>query len=200
MASQGKSKVKYGLCGLLAASEGFLTKHRGNRPCQEAQRKLRDQTVILSQSSADDENRSVNPVKRFVPTIKRIPRGARITAASALLDIGRECVRKNDVKHWQKLLTFPSVAFKLSEPSSKKSFTTLVKENITGPAAAVDTTAKTQTNNTKQRKNSIDEDSQMKRRVELKLNGGDISGAVRVLASEDVIAPMSTETLEVLRK
>ncbi|GAV08352.1 hypothetical protein RvY_18061-2 [Ramazzottius varieornatus] len=40
----------------------------------------------------------------------------------------------------------------------------------------------------------------MKRRVELKLNGDDISGAVRVPASEDVIAPMSTETLEELRK
>ncbi|GAV03960.1 hypothetical protein RvY_14314 [Ramazzottius varieornatus] len=40
----------------------------------------------------------------------------------------------------------------------------------------------------------------MERRVELKLNGGDISGAVRVPASEDVIAPMSTETLEELRK
>ncbi|GAV03776.1 hypothetical protein RvY_14156 [Ramazzottius varieornatus] len=64
MASQGKSKVKCDLCGFLATSEGFLTKHRGKRPCQEAQRKLRDQAVILSQSSAaDDDNRSVNPVK-----------------------------------------------------------------------------------------------------------------------------------------
>ncbi|GAV08354.1 hypothetical protein RvY_18062 [Ramazzottius varieornatus] len=71
MASKGKSKVKCDLCGFSAASEGFLTKHRGKRPCQEAPRKLRDQIVILSQSSAaDDENRSVNPVKRSVPTIK----------------------------------------------------------------------------------------------------------------------------------
>ncbi|GAV09752.1 hypothetical protein RvY_19239 [Ramazzottius varieornatus] len=101
MASQGKSKVKCDLCDFLAASEGFLTKHQGIRPLQEAQRKLRDQKVILSRSSAaDDDNRSANPVKRSVPTIKRIPRGARITAASALLDIVRECVRKNDVERW----------------------------------------------------------------------------------------------------
>ncbi|GAU93517.1 hypothetical protein RvY_05447 [Ramazzottius varieornatus] len=45
----------------------------------------------------------------------------------------------------------------------------------------------------------MDEDSELKRRVEQKLNDCDVSGAVRILASDDVMAPVTTETLEALR-
>ncbi|GAU91197.1 hypothetical protein RvY_03503 [Ramazzottius varieornatus] len=45
-----------------------------------------------------------------------------------------------------------------------------------------------------------DSDTVLRKRVEAKLNEEDIIGAVRTLASEDSIAPRTTETLKALRK
>ncbi|GAU90699.1 hypothetical protein RvY_03079 [Ramazzottius varieornatus] len=78
----------------------------------------------------------------------------------------------------------------------KKSLTSIVKENVSRPAMNEVTVTR---HSKKVRNKKMDGDSLLKRRVEQKLKDCDVSGAVRILSSDDVIVPPTLETLEALR-
>ncbi|GAU97087.1 hypothetical protein RvY_08442 [Ramazzottius varieornatus] len=202
MPPNSRGDVVCDLCGFKAASEGYLKSHRGKRPCLKRQKPQADRTVVLEQSLRPRVNVSFPEPpalgKRPPPTLHRIPHGARATAAAAFASKIRDCIRSNTADSWTSLLRFPSIAFRQPEKDSqmKKSLTSIVKENVSRPAMNEVTVTG---HSKKVRNKKMDGDSLLNRRVEQKLKDCDVSGAVRILSSDDVMTPPTLETLEALR-
>lgn len=81
--------------------------------------------------SIDDIESKIGFLNTHTKVIKRIPKGARISAGYELAKIIDECVSKNDLNSWQNLLFFAYGAFQTPKRKSKsESLTRLVKHNI----------------------------------------------------------------------
>jgi hypothetical protein len=68
--------------------------------------------------------------KSHIKTIRRIPKGARYSAAVKLCTIIKECLDSNSITAWSNLLLFSYKVFNISEKSLKKSLTSVIKENV----------------------------------------------------------------------
>ncbi|GAV01566.1 hypothetical protein RvY_12257 [Ramazzottius varieornatus] len=184
------------LCSSECKTEGGLKRHKGSSKRRTLQAKK------SSQPAAVGDQNQLSPVDRLrhsfqsTRTLRRITRGARPAAAVALFNVVKDCTRKNDTETWCKLLGFASVALKQSDKSSKgkENLISLVKDNILRPA-----TAQSPTINKGKPSKPADEDAALRKRVEGKVNEGNIGGAVRTLVSEDSIAPRTAEVLEAPR-
>jgi hypothetical protein len=138
-------------------------------------------------------------------TVKRIPRGARRPAARSFQSLLSAVVRKpSDLAAWRDLLQFGGC---LSQPvrggGKKTSLATAISTQIEN--ATNDLSALSRGNSTAQgcvRKRARapkDADAEAARRASIKLDMGDVTGAVRLLCSEEVLAPPGEATLAVLR-
>ncbi|XP_072937198.1 uncharacterized protein [Epargyreus clarus] len=124
--------------------------------------------------------------KNNVAIVKRIPRGARITVATSLSKAIRNAISQNSVESWEHLLTF--VYFKLhAKKNGNKSLTKIIKSNCTNPTS-LDIFSK---QNLSFRN--------IYKKIENKINDGDIKGASNLLFSNDTIAPDSSDTLSALK-
>ncbi|GAV01570.1 hypothetical protein RvY_12261 [Ramazzottius varieornatus] len=194
-----RNDFKCDLCGTILSTAAWLERYKNNQTCRKKAVKQSSQGTV----SADDAQAratvrgKLRSTFRSARTLRRIPKGARSTAAAALLKVIRECVQTNSPETWCALLTFPSTAFAQAGKASKgeQSLTSVVKANISRPQTSAVPPLKQHA-----RKKPPDDDAAIRKRVEAKLNEGDISGAVRTLASEDSIAPRNTKTLESLIK
>ena len=74
----------------------------------------------------------------------------------------------------------------------KESLTTLVKKNLLSP----DLTIPDQPTSKKELKS----DDCLRRQVDVKIQGGNISGVIRLFPFDDAIAPASHETVTILQK
>lgn len=120
-----------------------------------------------------------------VKILKRISKSARIAVANKLSEIIEECVKTNELTAWQKLMTFSYYALRVTKKSSK-SLSSIVKKNLTNSENPLnDILVEKPTSNLK----SI---------IEAKIADGDVQGAIRLLSSEDTIAPQTKETFEKL--
>lgn len=103
-----------------------------------------------------------------------------------------ECVSKNDLNSWQRLLFFAYGAFQTPKRKSKsESLTRIIKHNIKNfneqqilPNMEV-----------KNRKNLP-----LNKRVEAKISDGDIRGATKLLLSSDSLANQDNETFILLKE
>lgn len=121
----------------------------------------------------------------------RVPRAARQTVAEALIYIVDHCTSRNDAESWARLLTFAYKTFSLPPGDGNGNLANIVKRNLSqGYATPVDCT---------KRPAKKPQKSRLRASVERKLNAEDVSGAVRVLASEDAVAPATADVAETLK-
>lgn len=152
-------------------------------------------------------------LKANVRVVKRIPKAARFHASQEYTKTLEACI--NDIKSWDawfRLLSFPYVAFKAPDRkdknASKLSLATIIKRNL-----KVWTEVKSLSfeafferivpNATNARKGNrkMDADDIRTKKCQSKLNDGDVKGAIRILSSEDTIAPVNMEVyLKLLEK
>ncbi|KAI5728591.1 hypothetical protein M8J77_018338 [Diaphorina citri] len=132
---------------------------------------------------------NITRLKSNVKILKRIPKGARNLAASKLSHVINAVVEKNDQSSWENLFLFSYSAFQVPPTNKSRSLTSIVKENIsTSPIPVVSENA---------RKNGK-KNSTLESRTEAKVSEFDIKGAVRLLNSDDTIAPFNNDTFQAL--
>ena len=122
---------------------------------------------------------------------RRIPKSARQQAAiqyTSLID--RVVDQASNVDAWEKLALFSFQAFRLPTTPNviKKSISSVIKSNLKS--------AEFPSSNPHQKWQA----KSLKLVVEAKISEGDISGALRTLCSEDVLAPQDETTLKILQE
>lgn len=130
-------------------------------------------------------------------TLRRCPKGARQDLAVSLTNVIRQVVNQNNEVAWNNLLLFPYATLRI--PSKSENITNLtafVRQNIKSwNLNEVDIIENiTQNRNNNQKGNAI------YKKVEAKLADGDVSGALRLLSSDDCIAPKNEETFKSLQQ
>lgn len=112
--------------------------------------------------------------KQNMKILKRIPKGASVSAAHNLANVIYKCVKKNDIKSWCDLLLFFSyAAFQIPEKKLKSSSLTRINSK---------------------------EKYQWSKRVESKISEGDVRGAVKLLVSTDGLADQNITTFQKLQE
>jgi hypothetical protein len=196
------------LCGKVCANATGLANHRDKAPCRRAaasQRAGPSQTTLpvprsvptplqapVASGSLPDELRQL---RRFNRLLKRIPKAARHAVAESLIEHAEACVSRNDVPSWTRLLLFSYGAFSLPAVAEnrKVSLATMVKKNLTREADFLEERPSTFKKSSKKPGPKIEE------AVMQKLIGGSVSGAMRILSSEEAVSPPSPEVFEVLK-
>ena len=137
---------------------------------------------------------------RRVRTLRHIPKGARVQAASTLANIVEAWVsEQSSFVPWRKLFLFASTALAVPNPpaSQKVSLTTSVKNQLQSfvvqPIIMENIHAVTGSAPV------INDNLKLKKCVETKIADGDITGAVRILSSDTTLAPFNEEVAEALR-
>ena len=135
--------------------------------------------------------------------IRHIPKGSRHLFAKVLTNTIETALHRNDFESWIRLLIMPILCLRLPAHDGKKqktsSLTSLIQEQI-GAFEATDNVftlvqsivpAVTSQHSRKPPQS----DERLRKSVSNKINEGDIQGAVRLLASEDSVAPYSPKVL-----
>ena len=148
---------------------------------------------------------SLAKLKQSRRVVPRIPKGARIQAADALRTLLDAAVEEKTTEAWERLLKFPlaalAVPLKRRPRSDTPTLTSVIKRQI---SAYMEFTTSNQAfisdgasrneglrpNAEQIRSDGID---RLKRSVSAKLSDQDVRGAIRLLASSDVIAQSSDE-------
>ncbi|OXA43090.1 LINE-1 retrotransposable element ORF2 protein [Folsomia candida] len=133
-----------------------------------------------------------------VPTLRRVPEGARLTVAQALTKTVQEVTTTNSEEAWEALLLFPYHVLQVPRKTDKvvnltkwvkdlaHRWTTARKSTMPAPRVPRPPVSTEQ------------QQQQRAKKVEAKLSDGDVQGAIRLLTSDDVIAPKNEETLSAL--
>ena len=132
--------------------------------------------------------------------ICRIPKGARVVFAVSLVQLIESVLSSNDIISWQRLLAFAEVVLHHPSPGSvSNSFpASSVKLNISyfmSLSGLSDISTRPPKSNFSS-KSSI---TPLKQMVYSKFNDFDIKGAVHLLSSDNVFAPMVPKTVSSLR-
>jgi hypothetical protein len=136
-------------------------------------------------------------LKTSVRVLRHIPKGARSLAAEHLCNVISKCIETNETADWCALLTFAYSALKTPDAQGPGNLTTKVKSNIVA--------AESMTNylGTLDISMSVLEPTSpvpsLVKTIESKVFEGDLRGAVRLLMSNDSVAPPGPETLESLQ-
>lgn len=139
-------------------------------------------------------------LKGSIPTLRRVPRGARLPVAQALLRTIQEVTTTNHDDNWGKLFTFPYAVIAVPSKSDHvKNLTTWVKSRVV-MWESDHTTAVPPPRTPHPPSNKPQKQSQIAKKVEAKLSDGDISGAIRLLSSDDTIATPNEATISSLQE
>ena len=172
-----------------------LTQHAGSGICtgiQAAKIKLQPRQADAPPQCHLSDLTNLRSTCRI---LRRVPKGARLAVADELTRLLAACNESDCNATWMALLTFaPRI---LTAPPTRggrgPSLAISVKANLHKTTVEVEVESRARQRNTPTR------DASLRKAVEAKLQDGDISGAVRLVSSEETIAPNSAETLEVLR-
>ena len=176
-----------------------------------------DPTVFVSSSSQQpsviptdpDFNPSTTDILSSLsnynrPTVRHIPRSCRALFSRILASTLSNVVTKNDTNSWLLLLYLPLFCLGLppdSPRSSNSSSSAVIKrqliefEKVTSAAALYDVAMR----NSKPRRRKSHLSSDVAKGVLRKLDDGDVKGAVRLVSSDDSIAPQDEETIAYLK-
>jgi len=146
----------------------------------------------------------ISQCRSDIRVLRIIPKGAIISVADALQKSLDHILRENSSLAWGKLLSFGFWAIR--QPSLDPncngrtvSLTTRVKRQVQD-YLSMDHLEAPRVNCTLRRGSLRDESANLKRSVSNRFNDGDIRGAVRLLASSDVIAPQGDVTERLLQQ
>lgn len=139
--------------------------------------------------------------RKSIPTLRRCPKGARQDLANCLTNVINLCIRTNDEHSWNQLLLFPYAVLKIPDESENvNNLTSYVRQNVSlwhevGTRSIPNLpTNEINTDNIGAKTNTIF------KKVEAKLSDGDVSGSLRLLSSDDIIAPNNEITLNALKE
>ena len=160
--------------------------------------------ISASQTTQDfDLLQHLQHCKANLSVISKIPKGARITAANALIDLINNAIEFNTPLGWSKLLCFTYHGLQTppkEKPNSKgPSLVTKIKNQI---SVFVNSDFPPdgfpfQLRNGRAKPKSKEEI--LRNRVDAKFADFDFKGAIRELSSEESIAPDNAETFEQLK-
>ena len=133
------------------------------------------------------------------PVLPRIPKGARLRAASELeARLNRVLSSTGDLGAWSNLLDYGGLLTQPGRGGARRNLTTQVVRQLDGHVClSPQRRLRQQRNITKRQSQNPDE--QAVKRASFKLQEGDVRGAARCLTSQDSLAPSSPETLSALR-
>jgi len=192
-----------GYKALVPASFGTLlrkffpeTKHKrigGRKKLAYHYYKIRyvDPEALPQKSDISDLGKELSKLRRVIPTLRRCPKGARREVAESLIIALTEVLSSNDVVSWGKLLKFPYKALRVPHKSEKvRNLTTFVKSAASNWSAS--TFQKTPAPNQWKLPTQLADHSIIKKA------DGDIQRAIRLLGSDDLIAPNTQDTVDSL--
>ena len=168
--------------------------------CETIQRSKELKARLRAHLHPDSSSQTADPNStpgldflKYGAVLKRIPKGSRPKAARVLTQILERIVLKNDKASWQKLFQFARSFLGGTKRGGKKnkSHATIVNkrlETFTGVAPQLPQT----TNKTQPQKSIRD-------RVAAKMAAADISGAVKLLASNDTVLQPSEDVVNKLK-
>lgn len=146
--------------------------------------------------------------------VRRIPRGARIAAAGALSTLIENAVDSGTVTSWKRLLCFPYAALSVPPQETCESEDTtltskvklLIAAYMDGDKAGLNSAADSLSSESAMKNDprgkpsaARNSDERLQRSVSLKLQDGDVRGAIRLLASDDQLARDSDDVFEALK-
>ena len=166
---------------------------------------LKQQMSLKQQLSLKQPDEFVNPIPYPVKLLRRIPRASRELAGLRLASILESVVERNDVDSWRRLFHFGTRCFRAPQVSivgrKKRSLASVVNKQIREETdAAPFQPSETSCRHNIGRKPQNDQSKYLASRVSSKLEEGDFRGAVRLVCSEDVIAPQDNATFEALKQ
>ena len=172
---------------------GLSTECETTQRSKELKARLRAHLHPESGGQTSENSSSGFDFLKFGAVLKRIPKGSRPKAARVLTQILERIVQKNDKASWLKLFQFARSCLGGTKRGGKKnkSHATIVNkrlETFTGAAPQI-----TPTTNQNPPQQSI------RLRVAAKMAAADISGAVKLLASNDTVLQPSEEVVNKLK-
>lgn len=145
-------------------------------------------------------------LKSNIRIVKRIPKAARLSTAQEFSKLIEACNSKfTDHRSWIHLLTFAYVALKAPDKKDKATsnlaLATVIKRNLNMwteikilPINEYLSKIIPKPTIPKGTKKKNTPDSTRIQKAQSKLNDGDFKGAIRILCSDDTIAPFKVET------
>uniref|UniRef100_A0A8D8VFV8 Uncharacterized protein n=1 Tax=Cacopsylla melanoneura TaxID=428564 RepID=A0A8D8VFV8_9HEMI len=163
----------------------------GSNRSGQAQPSFPNSPVINVFDQVESFKRSLTGMKMHVRVLKRVPKGARYSAAIKLTNIMKSCAHENSFDSWEKLFTFSYSCLRtpIRSKNNKQSLTSLVKENIASQQIPSYTP-----------QNKKNDTTSLGKRVEAKLAEFDTKGAIRLLSSDCTLAPRNNDTLDRLKQ
>ena len=170
---------------------GLSTECETTRKVDELRLRLRNY-YGYDQASSTNQTNSLDFLK-YGSVLKRIPKGSRPKAAKTFSQILQNIVEKNDNKSWQSLFQFARSCLGGTKRGGKKnkSHATIVNkrlENFRGGIQPLDPVTKKKS------------EPSIRDRIGAKMAAADISGAVKILASNDSVLQPSEEVAKKLRE
>jgi len=144
-----------------------------------------------------------HPTVSVGPMIKRIPKAARPACAALLVDVLEAVViEPNNTLNWFNLLAFGhTVLSKPKRGGNKRSLVKIIQDRVAAWQSgnvkdSQEAAIRRPTPST--RKATVDAEQYLAKAVSMKLEEGNIKGAVRLVCSEDKPSPCTAETLAAL--
>ena len=153
-----------------------------------------------TQPSADAQLLALSEKRKTSKIPLKIPKGARITAAAALADIERALVGYN--QSWERLACFataPLSTSSSSNPQSRQSLTAAMKTNIGQFADRLTSFMDERAVRPKETSPPPPCATEFRKMVNSKLLVGDVTAAVRIIASDDSVITPTSDIVTALR-
>lgn len=190
-------------CDFNAANRAAFTIHRDKKPCRENQARLAEIFSVIQEFGRTHKYEVEASPGIFTDYANNFE-GRPKTATEASCKLVQNFARENTNDTWSKLRMFAYGAFQ-TPPSCQcwmaASLATSMKRNILAFEDILITLIHATVKNQGTKKNTADStEDRLRRHVEAKIQDGDISGAVRLLSSDEAIATSSLENLETVKQ
>lgn len=146
-----------------------------------------------SDNNQADLHTRLASLKKSIRVIKRLPKATRIVAASRLSKLINNCVDLNTLDSWENLLTFTYtyLHYNFDQPRKQSITATILRHFKDCSTPSIDTSGSLKRNPKKGSNiNSIIG----------KVSDGDLSGAIRLLSSEEPVAKFSNQSMALLQE
>lgn len=196
-----------GTCGFTAKNEHGLKIHSRIHQKESHSTLPQTQPHQVDFEFADDDDLVqkygvlLNKCRQAIPVVRIIQKSVRTIVCEELIRVIDHVVFKNDIFAWLRLLGFPFLVLNMN--SKGKNNQNFIRQNLAAFSKINDIQGlfhdlnKLLANTTHKKVTKKSEDLLIKT-VHRKASEGDISGAVRVLCSQEGIAEYSTETIQKL--
>jgi len=202
------NRVSCELCGFLAKNKHGLSIHMRKHKRVVVDDVVSQEPVDVASNEASVSEVLIefgfllNKCRISVPLTRIIQKSVRIVVCQELTKVIEGLVKENDVNSWMRLLAFPYIV--LNNKSKGKEGINVIRSNLnlfrncTDINQALRTIFETRGIPLATRK-SVSKDSLIIKAATRKVSEGDVKGAVRVLCSNESVAPQTSEIASKLR-